>query len=600
MKLLYFKKIRLFFLCLILINFNVRAQRATIDSAKKNFLTQQKNEDANFRTSFFIADEYMDVEQYDSAQIWLNRIYERLPAKKASLFNYFLITRQAEVYYYNNLQQLGLQESFKGLQMAQTLKDSFLIADSYNFLGLFYMNLDSSKAAIPYYKNGLLFTKQPPYPKQYFSLTKPHHLYGNMSEAFYKIGMYDSALSNSLLSLQKAYQINSERGIAVGHNNTGDIFLALQKYDSALYHFQKSKLAAIQSDDIDVELICYGGLAKAYNDLGNIAKSTQQLENGFAILKNYPNINRYYSLRFITSAINIYKSRKDNIALANTLEIKSTLESENLKNNNAQLKTILKAGVENEKRLLSLEITEARQKQKLANTRLIIVLIAFALLGLGFILYRYLQNQKLAAATLRQKISQDLHDDIGASLSSLQIYGSIAEETIASNPVKALEMVQKISVQSKMVMENMNDIVWSMKTTADSSTTLDAKIKNFGSELLSDKNIYFTYTINSDIEKLLYNINARKNILLLIKEAMNNIAKYSQASSASLIIEINSDTLHLLISDNGVGFNVVTETAGNGLKNMKYRIEELKGSIKFTSVINEGTTIKVAIPINAL
>ena len=74
-----------------------------------------------------------------------------MPVKRPSLFNYFLITRQAEVFYYNNLQQLGLQESRKGLAMAEALNDSLLLADSYNFLGLFYMNIDSMATSIPYY-----------------------------------------------------------------------------------------------------------------------------------------------------------------------------------------------------------------------------------------------------------------------------------------------------------------------------------------------------------------------------------------------------------------------------------------------------------------
>ena len=599
MKQFYNKKVTLFCLLFIALQINLFAQTGIIDSAKR-IVASQQTEPSYIKNAFFIADQYMDVEQYDSAQIWLNKIYEILPAKKASLFNYFLITRQAEVYYYNNLQQLGLQESFKGLQMALVLNDSLLIADSYNFLGLFYMNLDSSNTAITFYKNGIRYTRQPPYPTQYLSLTKPHHLYGNMSEAFYKMGMYDSALSNSILSLQKAYQINWGRGIAVGHKGTGDIFLAMHKYDSALYHFQKCKSAAVISVDIDVELICHGGTAKVYYETGDFLKCTQQLNDGFKILSNHPNINRYYSLLFIANAIEIYRNKNDNVSLAKTLELKSKLESENLKNNNTQLQTILKAGVENEKRLLSLEVTESRQKQKLANTRLIIVLIAFALLGLGFILYRYLQNQKLAAATLRQKISQDLHDDIGASLSSLQIYGSIAEDTLASNPKKAKEMVQKISIQSKLLMDNMNDIVWSMKTSAYNSTTLDAKIKNFGSELLSDKNIFFTYTISSDIEQLLHNIIARKNILLLIKEAMNNIAKYSHATTASLLIALNKDVLELSILDNGVGFNVTKASTGNGLKNMRYRVGDLNGEIHFTSKINEGTTINATIPLTSL
>ena len=319
----------------------LQAQLTTVDSAKNTFI-QPQSEDAYLRTAFFIADEYMNVEQYDSAQIWLNKIYEKVPAKKSSLFNYFLITRQAEVYYYNDLQQLGLQESYRGLQMAQDLKDSLLLADSYNFLGLFYMNVDSSAAAIPFYKNGLRYSKQPPYPKQYLSLSKPHHLYGNMSEAFYKLGMYDSALHNIFLSLKKAYEINWGRGIAVGYNSAGDIFSALHKYDSALYNYQKSKIAAVQSKDIDIELICQGGTAKAYYELGNYTQATLQLNEGFAILKKYPNLNRYYSLKFLASAIQIYKRQNDNGALAKTLEIKSAIEAENLKNNNTQLQTMVK------------------------------------------------------------------------------------------------------------------------------------------------------------------------------------------------------------------------------------------------------------------
>ena len=188
---------RLVLLIVLLLNAlagRLYAQILPLDSAKQIFAQQQNNDSLYIKSCFFIADTYMDLEQYDSSQIWLNKIYKKLPAKKSSLFNYFLITRQAEVYYYNNLQQLGLQESFKGLRVAIDLNDSLLLADSYNFLGLFYMNIDSSKEAIPFYKNGLKFARQPPYPSHYFSLSKPHHLYGNMSEAYYKIKIYDKAL----------------------------------------------------------------------------------------------------------------------------------------------------------------------------------------------------------------------------------------------------------------------------------------------------------------------------------------------------------------------------------------------------------------------
>ena len=368
------------------ISFNkILAQVSELDSAKIKFATYKDDEAAYIQTSFFIADQYMDVEQYDSAQEWLNKVHDKIPAKKASLFNYFLTSRQAEVYYYNNLQQLGLQESFRGLQIAQDLNDSLLLMDSYNFLGIFYMNLD-------------------------------------------KMGKYVSALYYIRISLEKSYQTFWVRGIAVAHSGAGDIFFELNQADSALVNYQKGKLTAAINKDIDIELLCLGGLAKVYNGNNDYGKAKAQLDSGFVLLTNNPNLNRYFSLQFLNIAVAIYKSKNDDNRLVKTLELKSKIESENLNNNNSQLQSILKAGVENEKRLLTLQVNEANQNKKLANTRLLIVIVAFVLLVLGFIFYRNLQMQKLATAAMRQKISQDLHDDIGASLSSLHIYSSIAEK----------------------------------------------------------------------------------------------------------------------------------------------------------------------------
>ncbi len=193
---------------------------------------------------------------------------------------------------------------------------------------------------------------------------------------------------------------------------------------------------------------------------------------------------------------------------------------------------------------------------------------------------------------IRQKISQDLHDDIGASLSSLQIYGAIAEKTFKDEPQKALEMLHKISVQSKAIMENMGDIVWSMKTSDSSTTSLEAKIKNYSVELLGDNNIDFKFSIVPAAEIALKNATARKNILLIIKEALNNIAKYSKATQATLLINVTDKELELTIHDNGIGFDVLSkQLTGNGLQNMKHRASELGGNLIIESAANTGTKL---------
>ncbi len=573
---------------------------APIDSAKKSIGISSNNETNFIATCFFIADNYMDIEQYDSAQVWLNKIHLKLPSKSISLSNYFLTTRQAEVYYYNNLQQLGLQESLRGLEMAKTLKDSLLLADSYNFLGLFYMNIDSANKSINFFKEGIKFTRQPPYPTNYLSLTKPHHLYGNLSEAYYKLKMYDSALHNNKKSLAKANEISWQRGIAVAHKSMGDIFIALKKMDSAIHYFTKGIYISKAALEIDVQLLCYSGMAQCFEIKNNYTSAKQALNHGFVLLNEKPMINRFFALQFLTSAISIYKKNKDNIPLISAMELKSEMETVNVKGSNTQIQTILNAGLANEKRILNLEVDDAKQKQKLANSRLVIAIIAFALISIGFLVYRYYQNQKLAISKIRHSISQDLHDDIGASLSSLQIYGAVAEKTFKTNPEKAIEMLHKISTQSKTVMENMNDIVWSMNTNNANTTSLEAKVKNYSVELLSDNNINFDCSIDASIEPMLKSITAKRNILLIIREAMNNIAKYSKATAASLQINVVDKNVEITITDNGEGFDINNGKKGNGLWNMAQRAKELNGNFDINTSYNNGTSLFITIPLKSV
>lgn len=254
--------------------------------------------------------------------------------------------------------------------------------------------------------------------------------------------------------------------------------------------------------------------------------------------------------------------------------------------------------MENEKHILSLQVKK-QKKQELANTRLMLAMIGITFLVIGFLVYRYFQNQKIAVSKIRQKISQDLHDDIGASLSSLQIYGTIAEQSLSSNPDKAIEMVNKISSQSKEIMENMNDIVWSMKSGGSSNTSFEIKIKNYASGLLADGNIAFTYNIMPNADAVITGITARKNILLIAKEAMNNIAKYSKAKMAGLSLYTDNKGLIMIIEDDGIGFDAGA-AVGNGLENMEQRTKELSGIFLIETALGKGTKIKTVFPLQSI
>lgn len=596
------KKICLLFVCTILLILPIYSQLKSfskIDSAVTKSLSQANDKPAFIKTCFYIADEFMNYEQYDSAQLWLNKIQLELPFKSISIDNYYLITRQAEVYYYNNLQQLGLQESRRGLEMAQALNDSMLLADSYNFLGLFYMNIDSIEFSVDYYKKGLLSISNANNATQHISLSKPHHLHGNLAEAYYKLQAYDSALYHNYKSLQKAVEYNSKRGTAVAYAGLGDVYAATGQQDSALKNYIKGASLSSLSNDIDVSLICRGGMAKCNFELGNIDQVDKNLQVGFSMLKEHTNINRFYALLFLNVAIDIYKKRNNLTELIKSLELKSFIEKANIDGNNKQIQTILNAGMENEKRILSMQVADAERKQVLANTRLGLTLAVLAFVAVGFLIYRYYLNQKLAISKIKQKISQDLHDDIGASMSSLHIYGVIAEQSLQDNPSKTLEMVNKMNEQSKEIMENLNDIVWSMKT-SNSNTSIEIKIKNYAASLLVDSDTEFKCNVMSDAANLITSITARKNLLLIAKEAINNIAKYSKAKNAKLTLQLFQKKIELIIEDDGIGFNEAYINRGNGLDNMEQRTLELKGNFSIHTSSGNGTIIKFVFPISSV
>jgi signal transduction histidine kinase len=198
---------------------------------------------------------------------------------------------------------------------------------------------------------------------------------------------------------------------------------------------------------------------------------------------------------------------------------------------------------------------------------------------------------------IRNKIAQDLHDDIGASLSSIHIYSSVAEKEMSENPEKAKAFLQQINQSTRQVMENMSDIVWAMETEHTESRSFSSRIKNFGYGLLTQKNIDCNYMIDPEAEQKIVDLEARKNILLIVKEALNNIAKYSAATRAEVRIVDRDGYIHGSITDNGKGFDSYGLKAGNGIRNMKQRSASLGGKFNVVSTPGHGTIIQFSIPI---
>jgi signal transduction histidine kinase len=541
-----------FFLCVIFLNTILQLPAQTtliIDSAKKIINSTQLNKSNYINTCFFIADSYMDEDQYDSTQIWLNKIYEKIPAKLNSVENYYLISRQAEVYYYNNLQQLGLQESLRGVEMAKVINDSFLLADAYNFSGLFFIGVDSLKAATQYLLNGIKYLNQPPYIEKYTGLAKPHHLYGNVAEAYFKQQQWDSAIFYSNLSLKAAEKIKMNRGVAIAYNSLGDAYFGKNILDTAIENFTKSFGIALQNKYYDVALLCKSGLAKCFFKKDDKANAILLLKEGRILLQQNENINSFFAIQFLNTAIALNEKLNENNEVMTCSNLKRKIQEQSTAKENAQIKTILNASIVNEKRLLSLEVQDVKQKEKIYNITLLLLLLLLAL-GIGsFFLYRYYKNRKMDLANIKQKISQELHDDVGATLSSLYIYSDLANRTLDSDADKTKQLLQKINIESKDAMEKLNNVVWSIKDEDKNPISISLKIKDSITKILEFKNINIIYRIEKSIDKAIKSVTAKKFIIVYLKEIFNIIAK-TNTTEAIVDIFLNDDHLNIIVNNN--------------------------------------------------
>lgn len=232
------------------------------------------------------------------------------------------------------------------------------------------------------------------------------------------------------------------------------------------------------------------------------------------------------------------------------------------------------------------------------------ILIGFAVAGIGFYAYNLRKNriqkvqfeQELALEKQRTKITADLHDDIGSSLSSLQVNSAVATQLLKKDPEKAQEVLTKIENQSKKIGETLGDLIWSMKPGKEEVIDFGYKIKNFCNDILGSTHIKFEVKIDENLNSYLEEIYLRKNLLYITKEAINNAAKYSNCTVLKLSCFIKDNIIILKIEDNGIGFDP-SRVLGNGIQNMRMRSNELNADFELISSENNGCMITLKIPV---
>ncbi len=215
---------------------------------------------------------------------------------------------------------------------------------------------------------------------------------------------------------------------------------------------------------------------------------------------------------------------------------------------------------------------------------LTIILIVYAIIK-----FREKQLKKLYA--MRNKIANDLHDDVGSALSTINLYSEVAKMKSDTENNDIQNILNKISVTSIEMQENMNHIVWSLQPRNDNFDQMMLRMKSFALENLQSKNIITEFLVDEKLNELKISADKRKELFLIFKEVIHNIIKYANCSEVKIHFQKINNELHMTLSDNGKGFDTATTFSGNGLHTMQERAKQLKGILEIVSEDGKGTNV---------
>lgn len=226
-------------------------------------------------------------------------------------------------------------------------------------------------------------------------------------------------------------------------------------------------------------------------------------------------------------------------------------------------------------------------------------LISYVLL-FGSIIFFFFKNIRLKQQNkmqgIRNEISSDLHDDVGSTLANISFLTEIAQMKLKEKKNSDVEMIlEKILDDSKLMVQTMRGLIWTIKPENDDAIDFFLKVKNLASDFLSPRSINLVFEHNID-PSLKLSLEIQRNLFLVFKEATHNIVKYAKATKVKVIIKAENSWLMIQIKDNGIGINDLNEVEGNGINNIKKRIAVLDGTVEFISS-SVGLIIRMAIPI---
>lgn len=556
---------------------------------------------------------------------------------------------------YNNLgtihKDLGkneksLQYHFKALEYRTMIKDSIGMAYSFVNIGGALYDLGEYKKGINYTLKGLeIIEIKKDYPAIMLALS-------NVSSAYLKIKNFTLAQTyneralklalekNNINHLASIYQVKAEilmekgiydkslkilkKGLAYAEQNKQN-FLQIEisaNIGACLNHLGKNKEAKIYLEkaiksanefelpSIEFRSLCH--LVEILTEEKKLTEAEVHLKRAEKLAKKL-NSKRYY-LTYYTAAINFAKVSNNDKLLLQSYDtyfayrdsvmpetIYSAMSEASAKyetdKKNQQIQVL-----NQQRKIKNLELKEQAFLIEKRNLLLYSILILFCVSSV-FVVFMFRKEKMLSQKKKilaiknteeieRTRIAKDLHDDLGSGLSKIRFLTENFDRNLSEGEFN--KKMNAINQTSHHLVDNMRDLIWVLNPENNTLANLFVRIREYIYDYFEESNIACKLEIPRNISSDSISNEFSRNIFSVIKEALQNVVKHAEATHLRFEVIQDSNSLQISITDNGLGFSNESSKLGNGLKNMKSRVEKLKGEIEFRQ--ESGTQISIKLP----
>jgi signal transduction histidine kinase len=200
-----------------------------------------------------------------------------------------------------------------------------------------------------------------------------------------------------------------------------------------------------------------------------------------------------------------------------------------------------------------------------------------------------------ALAQERARIARDLHDDLGSSLTEITMLATTGPGLKLPAP-EAIERMETIAGKSRTLVHALDEIVWAVDPERDTLASVARYLASYAEEYLAGLKVACRVHIPNSFPDQVVSGEVRHHLFLAMKEALNNAVRHGRATEVSFRVRVLENRLSILIADNGSGFDPLRPPNGNGLANLRNRLEQLHGQCELESSPGAGTTVSLELP----